>query len=442
MRLKYGLPLACVASLALAPAAAATITKTHVTTPAKSPSYFISKNSNTFKVKGTTNSSSPSTDQVDIRCFYGSNQSALVQSGVSLHSNGSFSVPAAPLSSVKDKECRLRAVPHGVTTPSSSYTGPWLDVGEQSTARVPGGPNAGTTFNYYYWGQQTALGNDYYSLGYCGLCDSYLFNRAGALTATVFYANAYLWWQDGSPSTRSELKVDGRDAYPPGVESSFFTGAQNVPGLPKLTYKAVQNNKNGNVTITETDPLFRCNGTDSYPPTQTSCTSYKSTGVEAHRTIVQSASGHVVSITDSYKSTNGRAHKIDLLYENDQCLGPGTGSPCSGSTVGYRFAGHHSYAAHTLGDVVHVPHGVGTVYMKVLGAPDGDHATGQGAITYAQAPTKIVFISSGSISELTMHYAAKVPAKGTVTYRFAYATAYTSAQVHHYAAAAQRALKK
>ncbi len=443
MRLKQAIPLAVIASLAFAPAATGTISKTHVTTPSKSPTYLMDSHGSksTFAVKGTTNSTSPSTDQVDILCFYGSTY-ITVRSGVALHSDKSFSVRSASLSALKDHECHLTAVPHGATVKSSNYAGPWVDVGQQEPTVVSSGPNAGTTLDYYAWVQQTALANDYDSLGYCGLCDSYLFDRAGKLTATVFYANSYLWWENGTPSTRSELQVDSRNAYAPGSMQDAFIGSEITPGLPKVTYKVALNHKNGDVTITETDPLLRCNGTDSYPPTTTTCTRYVKTGVEALRTMVQSASGHVVSITDRYRSTDGHAHKLDLLYENDECLGPNEGSPCSGPNIGYRFPGHHSYAAHTLGDVVHVPKGAGSIYVKVLGAPDGNRSTGQGAITYAQAPTKIVFIASSSIGEFTMHYATKVAAKGTVTYRFAYATAYTHAQVHKYAQAALAALKK
>ena len=52
---------------------------------------------------------------------------------------------------------------------------------------------------------------------------------------------------------------------------------------------------------------------------------------------------------------------------------------------------------------------------------------------------QILFIHPfSSDSEFTMHYAAKVPAKGTVTYRFVCSTAALYAQVHRYALAARR----
>lgn len=436
--------LAIAASLAFAAPAGATITKTRIATPAKSPTFFTYNNSNpnTFKVSGTTNSTSPSTDTVDILCFYGDNgQYKTVQTDVGLRSNRSFSVDA-PLTTVDDSECRLTALPSGQTAQESSYTGPWIDVSERDPSHISGGPNDGKLYDYYAWGQQTALANDYDSVGSCGLCDSYLFDSAGGLTSIVFYANAWLDYgnENGNGDTRSEIQVDGRDAYASGAAQALFPGSNQEPGFPALSWKFSQNLSSGDVTMTETDQIARCTGSPAYPPTSTTCPSFKSTGVEVSREMVQSSSGHVVSITDNFKSTDGHAHKLDLLYENNQCLTSGT---CAPSRVGYRFPGHPGYAAHAPGNTVHVAKGVASIYVKVLGAPDGDPYTGQGAITYGKAPTQILFnaIPSFESSSFTMHYAGTVPAKGTLSYKFVYSTATTYAAVHRYAQAAQRGLK-
>lgn len=436
--------LAIVASLAFAAPAGATITKTHITTPAKSPTYFTyNENSpNTFKVSGTTNSTSPSTDTVDILCFYGdSGQYDTVASGVTLGSHGSFSVPAAPLNTVYDGECQLAAVPSGLTKIGSGFTGPRIEVGERQVYPISGGPNNGKLYDYYVWGQQTAVADDYDSISSCGFCDSYLLDNTGGLTSIVFYGNAWFNYgnENGTGNTRSDIQVDGRDAYMGYSANQVFAGSNQEHGFPTVTYHVSQNSSTGDVTITETDQIARCKGSPPYPPTSTTCPSFKPTGVEVKRKMVQNASGQMVWITDSFKSTDGHAHTLDLLYDNAQCL---QASSCTASNVGYRFPGQHAYRSHAPGDVLHVRKGIASAYVDVLGAPDGDPYTGQAAITWGQAPTKVLFVNPAfSVdSNFTMHYAGKVPAKGSLTYRFVYSTAYTYAAVHRDALAAQHAL--
>ncbi len=443
--------LAIAGALAVAAPAGATITTTRITTPAKSPSYltYNYNSDNTFKVAGTTNSTSPGTDQVDILCFYGDNGRYLtVESNVSLNSDRSFSVPKALLNTVADHRCRLAAVPSGTTTLGPGYRGPWIDVSQRKTYLVSGGPNDGMPYELYAYGQQTAAADDYDSIGTCGLCDSYLQDVAGGVTSIVFYANSFLWYgnEEQNGNTRSEIQVDRRNAYVPAAAQALFTNSDDNSGFPAFTWHFSQKSHTGNVTITETDAVARCTGSSSsstYPPTPTSCPKFKSTGVEVDRKIVQSASGDVVSITDTYKSTDGHSHRLDLLYENAQCL---SNNGCLAGSVGYRFPGKHAYNSHAPGNVVNVPAGIGSIYVKQRGAPDGDPYTGQGAITYGQAPNEVLFIhgfgtSFGPVSEFTAHYAGKVPAKGTLTYRFVYSIAYTYAQVHSEALAAERALK-
>ncbi len=278
---------------------------------------------------------------------------------------------------------------------------------------------------------------------------TYLQDVAGGITSTVFFANSFLWYgnEEEMGDTRSEIQVDRRNAYVPAAAQALFSGSQDNPGFPALTWNFSQNTRTGDVTITETDEIARCTGSSSsstYPPTATTCPKFKSTAVEVSRKIIQSASGHVVSITDTYRSTDGHSHRLDLLYENAQCL---SNNGCLAGSVGYRFPGKHAYLSHAPGNVVNVPAGIGSIYVKSRGAPDGDPYTGQGAITYGQAPNEILFIhgfgtSFDPVSEFTAHYTGKVPAKGTLTYRFVYSTAYTYSQVHSEALAAQQALKK
>jgi protein involved in polysaccharide export with SLBB domain len=144
-------------SLVATPAAHAvtTITSTSITTPTDL-TFFIADNdavSQTFAISGTTTGSSPG-DAVNIRCYNGPSFRP-VANNVALNADGSFSVPNADLGTLEDGECRLAAVPAGVTSANLvSYAGPRVGVGERDTDTISGGPNNGKVVDYYLWAQQ------------------------------------------------------------------------------------------------------------------------------------------------------------------------------------------------------------------------------------------------------------------------------------------------
>jgi hypothetical protein len=440
---RVSLPLLAggLAALALATPASAAISTTQITTPGTSPVYltYNSDTPNTIAVAGTTDSTAPVSDKVDLLCFYGSPaRYYALQTGVSLGASGSFSVSGASLSGIGASVCRLRAVPAGSTSNSSVYKGPLMLTDYLYTAKITGGPNAGMTYDYAIFGQQLGAGNWYDSVGGCGLADSYLYDAAYGRDARVFYCNAWLYGQnmDGTGDTRSQIQVDGRDAYAPAATTYLFPrtgacpptcdGSRDNAGFTPVTYTFVQDPTTGNVTIHETDALVRCPTGTVYPPTHATCASFTPTGVKDDRTIVADHAGHVVWITDSFSSTDGQQHAIDLLYQNNQFL-----SNSKQPNIGYHFAGQSTYVAHVRGDTVTVPARPGTIYVKNLNADDGDPYVGQGSITYSVAPSQILFISPPTFnaSDLTMHYTGTVPASGTLTYKFGYSTEFTNAAV-------------
>jgi hypothetical protein len=440
-RVSLGVGIAAIAALALATPASAAITATTITTPGTSPVYstFNGDTPNTIALAGTTDSTAPATDKVDLRCFYGSPAtSVLVQGGVSLAAGGSFSVPAANLGLIASRECRLRAVPAGSTSNSNVYRGPLMLNSYFGTSKIVGGPNAGTAFNFYLYGQQLGAAADYVSIGAGGFWDSYLFNDAYGRDATVFYANAYLWFgnMDGTGDTRSEIQVDGQNAYASSGAYFLFgrsgpcpptcDGSRDNAGFPPVTYTFAQDPTNGNVTIHESENLVRCPTGIAYPPTHATCGAFTATGVKVDRTIVQNHNGHVVFVTDAFSSTDGAQHAIDLLYENAQYL-----NSSKQPNIGYQLAGQSGYAAHAAGETATVPSRPGSIYVKNLHADDGDPSTGQGAITYSVAPSQLLFLSTAAstISNFTMHYAGTVPASGALSYVFGYATEFTTAAV-------------
>jgi hypothetical protein len=70
------------------------------------------------------------------------------------------------------------------------------------------------------------------------------------------------------------------------------------------------------------------------------------------------------------------------------------------------------------------------INIKVQGSADGDPLTGRGAIVFDRAASPATFVQvGGGTSDLILHQTATVPATGSATVRFAYASALTSTDV-------------
>lgn len=426
---------AAIGALSLAPAAVAAVTSSQITSPAGT-SFAIADHDapNTIAVSGTSNGGD--LDRVDLNCFYnvgGVRRSARLAADVDLDSSGNFSVAAATLANIEDRVCRLRAVPAGEDPPDLTlFSGPVMATGERQTFKVSGGPNDGVTTDYYIWGQQLTGGIEYASAGACGISDSFLYDADFDATTSTFACAGY-WNSFNVPlgrGTRSEVQVDGANAYVPAGAGGINDEAS---GFPALTYSYSHNPLNGDLTIEESDPIVKCSS-GVFPPDNSNCPSFASTGVRIDRTIEQTEDGHLVTITDRFVSTDGQAHTLDLLTENDQDFGGG-----NGLNVAYRFPGEASYSTHAAGDVVPFPDGVpGTVLIEVDGSPDGDPSTGRGAIVFDRpsSPATFNYVTS-SVSEFYFHQTVNVPAGGSIVVRLAYVQAYTQAEVD---ALAQQAL--
>ena len=417
----------CATGLALVPSAQASITRSHVTRP-KDPRYLVYNQAspNTFAVKGTTSGGNPATDTVDLLCFHGTTYES-VDSVVPLGGDGSFSVPAADLSKIQFKLCRLRAVPAGsVPANLGPFKGPLLGGDARQTYKISGGPNDGVLRDFYIWGQQRAGAFDYDSLGSCGIDDSYLMGSNLDIATTTFYCNAWLYYYENfansSASKRSELRIDGVNAYTP--YAAYRINPLASPGFPALHFSLEVNPLNGQTTIHESDQLVRCPD-QTFPPTPASCPRFVPMGVMDKRKIVQDHAGHLATITDHFKATNGKAHRLDLLWQNDQRF-YGTGAPFDATTVAYRFPGQRHYSTHALGDSVDLPKTKpASIFVKQRGQPDGDTSSGRGAIVYDRRATSATFNQlSTSQSDFYLHQHAKVPSRGSAGFHFAYAQAF------------------
>lgn len=414
-----------VGSLLATPTAGAAVTASTITTP-KDLSYFVynSDAPNTFAISGTTTGGTTG-DFVDVNCYYGDTWKILA-SDVPVSQNGSFSVPAADLSlATVYTPCRLRAVP-AETSPSNltPFAGPRILVGYNQTYKISGGANDGTVYDFYTFAQQPSGGFDYVSLSSCGVDDGYLSDSTLALTTVTFWCNAALFNQEASPGTRSELQIDGADAWPTWSADHVNP---NATGFPTLTYTHQVNPHNGNLVIHDTEALVTC-ADKTYPPTPSTCPSFVKTGITDHRTITQNHAGLVTWVTDVFTSTDGKKHSLDLLWANNQRFHSSSGDS---TQVAYKFPGQSSFSTHAVKDTVSLPKSApAKILVNVKGAADGDTATGQGAIVYDRTATSATFVSVADYdSQFTLHQTGKVPAGGSTRFRFAYAQGYTAAGV-------------
>jgi hypothetical protein len=404
-------------------AAHAAITGSRITTPAN-PSFFIADedaSTQTFAISGTASGGSPATDKVDIRCYYASTFTAVATS-VALHADRSFSVPSADLNKILDTTCRLRAVPAGSSPANlAPFSGPVIGVGDRQSAKVSGGTNNGKVYDFHIDSQQTTAANEYSSVGEGDLYDAFLLDPTYFATTNT-YASGHSLFATALP-TRSELQVDGADAYPPYQAKQINA---NATGLPALSYSYSLDAHTGDLVIHVTEPLVKCPST-TFPPTATSCASFLPTGVADAETITEDHGGHVSWITDVFTSTDGKAHAVDLLWDEGQHF---YGASGDSSQVEYAFPGHTGFSTHLTGDSLALPRFPGTIFIRMHGAADGDAGTGQGAIVYDRPATAAAFdFISNAFNEFTLHQSVTVPAAGTSRLRFAYVQDFHAASV-------------
>jgi hypothetical protein len=421
---------ACLAALFVATSSAhsaqATVTESAITTPTDmSYPIYLKDTPNSISVSGTSNGQAG--DHVDLVCYYGSSSKTMA-TNVAVQANGSFSAPSVALFTPLYTPCRLRAIPSG-TSPGdlTPFTGPRLLMGEERQYRYSIGSSSGKLYDYYLVLQQLAGGFDYDSLGSCAVCDGYLSEPNFAQQTITFWSNAALFYLINGPVVRSEVRVDGADAYPPAEAKQINV---NASGLPPLTYSYTQNQKTGNAVIHETEPLVKC-ADATYPPTPTSCASFKPTGVSVMYTVTQDHSGRVAWVSAAFKSTDRKSHALDLLWDNNERFHGDTGDS---TKLEYKFPGESGYAMHALADAVNLPSGPGTIFIQMQGAPEGDTATGRGAIVYDRTATQAKFRRVEDYdAAFLLHQTGTVPAHGSTRFRFAYVQGYESTQVASFA---------
>jgi hypothetical protein len=410
------------AALWVVPNAGAAITSSQVNAPANPTfSIFDQQAPPTFAVTGTASGAAVG-EKVDLRCYRNAAVSQLLQANLTVTVNGTFSAPEVSAAAATNENCVLRAVPAG-TEPTEllPFAGPVLATGETNRLFTEGDVNEGMPYEFYANGQQLTAADDYVSIGECGLADSYL-RGADFEEIATFFCNDYYEATNGSGHpAESGFRVDGENAY-------FSYAAERInqeaDGFPQLAYDYSQDATDGDLTIADGESPAFCEEA-TYPPNVARCEEFLPSGVRDERTIAQTHDGHLVVITDSFSSTDGQAHSIEALPENEQNFNN------HGEEIEYRFPGESAYAPRVEGESVSFPDAVeGAVYVKVTGAADGDTATGRGAIVFFQ-PSSPAYFNEFNQGRDSFYFdnTATVPATGTATIRYAYAQAYNQAEV-------------
>ena len=449
--------LTALVALAVAPAAAqAAVTSTQITswttqnptTPPSNP-YLISldnpPNPTTLTLIGNAPGASNS-DHLDVVCYYGSGPSVakLNTSPVAI-SNGTFNTGPLPLKPIAGHACRLRAIP------VNSETGPELDsfaaqpvaVSEAALPlAISSGTNAGTPFNFYVndvtftgFAVWSAAGTPVKSLPspYTPACGG----PEAAPIDPVFdvgnfaidCAGSLLSNDAGAFGGRSEVQVDGRDAYDPAAAESLLPAStiQNISGFPKTLADAVAwDPTTGLISSHATEPFVECNGPNEEPVTAVTCPSFVDSGIELERDITTSDGGRVVTMTDTWSSTDGKAHAVDLLYDDAIGVVPLNAPPPVDR--GYEFPGQTVWSQYGTGNTLPGPSSApGSILVRTnVTAPDGDPSEAVGALTFSTAPSEFAFTANDDFEE---HNVLVVPAGGSATLGYVYSVGYSVADV-------------
>ena len=432
------LALTGAAVFAIAPAAAsAALTSSSIDSPADGSllRYDDASGPTTVHVTGTA---SPPGSTVDIVCISGTNGvkelGGAADNVPTDATTGHFEVDATP---PIGEVCRLRAIEDGNNPPSNltPFTGPKVTVSGLKSFGVDIGSNAGAATDYYIASLLFSAGNDFDSLGGCGLTDSYVFDSTLAFIS-VFYCNAFTPVTDKRDGAAS-VEVDGHPSYTPsGVNDGgdrFFSAFRDRAPFPQLGYSYHFDPSTHDLTIHETDHLVRCKpNAETFPPTAASCTSFADAGVKLDRTIVADHGQRLVRFLDRWSSTDGHAHLFTTHYENEHCLVRGE---CEMHT-GFRFPADVAYTIRPNGTSIAGPsRAPGSIFVKDPAAPDGSSDRAQGATVYSVAPDSTYFFrvnpdGSGYVLDYLDRF---VPAKGSLDFRFGYATALTTAAVKGFA---------
>lgn len=452
-------PAVLLSVLACAAPAAAAVTSSTITSPGD-PTFRIynadlgtNAAANQLVVTGTA--AGAAGDRIDVRCFWtdsgGTLRANTVGLNVPLGADGSFSVTADPATlsenpfgadSVDDapgvQTCRLRATPavSAITNLDTAklpdYAGPRINVARfgSTTSETRSGPDVTVDYGV---GAGGLRGQAEWSAR-CGTFSFRPYVNAAALSPALYpnwdCVRAILPPDAGDAV--SQVRVDGISAYTGASAPSFDYDRNGVAERPTgaggLSVDLRRGLTTGTVTTVERSPVQRC-VSPAFPPTAASCPTLQDTGVELQRTTVLDDDGLQSTITDTWRSTDGLPHTVDVdaeqyvVFDNDPV---------------FRFPGEDTFAPHGPGDQPALGGaGPGTAYTRDAITPDTPRQ-GTGAETWDARPADVRFF--GADYQYLERTSTTVPAFGAATGTRVFRVGRTLAEVQAGAAAAEQRL--
>ncbi len=395
-------------------------------------------------------------DRIDVRCFWTDSGGTLranpVALAVPLGAGGSFSVTRDPAAlstnpfgadAVDDapgvQTCRLRATPavgsiaelDGARLPD--YAGPRINVARfgSTTQETRSGPDVTVDYGV---GAGGLRGQAEWSAR-CGTFSFRPYVNAAAFSPALFpnwdCVRAILPPDAGDAS--AQVRVDGAPAYTGASAPAFDFDrngiAERPAGAAGLSVELQRGLVSGALTTTERSPVQRC-VTPAFPPTAASCPTLEGTGVELVRRTVLDDDGLQATITDTWRSTDGRQHSLDVdaeqyvVFDNDPV---------------FRFPGEDAFAPHGPGDQPALG-GFGTpatAYTRDAVTPDTPRQ-GSGAETWDTRPGDLRFF--GADYQYVERTSQVVPAGGAITGIRVFRVGRTLAEVEAGARAAEQRL--
>jgi hypothetical protein len=429
--------LATVFAALAAGQASAAITETAVTSPGPGPLFYNPDTNGPgtpLEVSGTTNSTDPAVDQVDIKCAYDNgaeDSGSTLAGGVPVENDGSFSAQI-DLNLLSYYICRLIAVPAGEGTPYplANRAGPVVGVGGFSRVEISGGPNDGKLYDFY---QASSALQGYWSVRSAGDCyvnDSYVMDPV-----TLGYDEDWLYdcaqlRQNQPLPAGKELRIDDRTALLPSKQLNVapappIAQAANIPGLQAIAaFGSSIEDGTGNMIVSSTEPTSFCD------PVPTACEQFIDTGVrlDARTTGGTSSSpGRTLTVEHDWVNTTGQPKALHAAYDVRI-----NGSP------DWRFPGDLAYAPRAGGSTVEpMGDGPGSFYFR---ADDGVTCSAVepcGSVTWAAPPDEIFFTSTQSV---LLSYDRTIPPGCTARIAFTHSQGRVQSSVDIYASGAEAAL--
>lgn len=276
------------------------------------------------------------------------------------------------------------------------------------------------------------------SFGGCGLWDARPLDPAvgpDVAALNVFDCAGYADdVADGTTPTRSELQVDGANAFTGAMAALGSGGLPAVDGRPPLTRTATRDPATGLLRLTESTDVVRCATTPAAYPfaNAADCGTLVPTGLRMVRDATMSDDGRVTTMRDRWESADGAEHVLDLLFEIDFATPrygiqlPWTAPDVSAYPGSASFPGPPSAPAS-------IP-----VYSDRT-VPGGDLARPTGAVSFATAPTSVEFISGlGDPSRfMELRYLRTIPAAAPLELVHTFSMAPTAAGSAQLAARAE-----